>query len=74
MGHYAVTMTTTVDVPKEMLERVMKTTRARTEEEAVLAALAAFNERSSLEFAVSRLGTFEDFMTPGELKAQREQG
>jgi hypothetical protein len=66
-------MTTTLDIPNEVLERAMKLTHARTQEEAVLAAVKGFVEQNSLEYAVSRLGTFEKFMTQEELKARREQ-
>ncbi len=56
-----------------MIERMKALTHARTDEEAVLAAITEFDGQHSLEYAVSRLGTFDDFMTGEDLKAQREQ-
>ena len=46
---------------------------SRTDQEAVLAAITEFDGQHSLEYAVSRLGTFEDLMTGEDLKTQREQ-
>ena len=66
-------MKATVEIPDEMIERMKTLTHSHTDEEAVLAAISEFDGQHSLEYAVSRLGTFEDFMTVEDLKTQREQ-
>ena len=66
-------MKATLEIPDEMMERMKALTHARTDEEAVLAAIAEFDGQHSLAYAVSRLGTFEDFMTGEDLKTQRDQ-
>ena len=66
-------MKATLEIPDEMIERMKALTHSRTDQEAVLAAITEFDGQHSLEYAVSRLGTFEDFMTGEDLKTQREQ-
>ncbi|MBI2926522.1 MAG: hypothetical protein HYY24_12575 [Verrucomicrobia bacterium] len=64
-------MTTTLDVSNDLLKRVMALTHAPTPEQAILEAMADFSQQRSLEEAVAKLGTFEDFMTADELRAMR---
>jgi len=65
-------MKTTIEIPDEELELVMKYTNAKTKREAVVHAIRDFNKRKQLAQLASVLGTFEDFMTQAELKEMRE--
>lgn len=65
-------MKTTVDIPEEALREAIAHTRARTKREAIVTAVLDFNRRKRLEKLVQQLGTFEDVMTPEELRRVRE--
>lgn len=65
-------MKTTVDIPDEELEAVMRHTGATTKKDAVVTAITEFNRRRTLEALVEELGTFEQVMTLDELMRQRE--
>jgi len=67
-------MKTTVDIPKEALEEVMRHTGARTKREAVLAAIDEFNRRRRLARLVDRLGSFEELPTLKEVLGLRGEG
>jgi len=45
---------------------------AKTKREAVVAALSDFNRRNRMAALASTLGTFKEFITPAELRRQRE--
>lgn len=65
-------MKTTIDIPDEELEEVMKLTGARTKKEAVVTAIVDFNRRKRLERVIGRLGTFENLMSQDELRRMRD--
>jgi len=65
-------MTTTVDIPKETLDRVMRVSGASSPQEAVLKAVEEYARRHGQKELIKYLGTFDDFMTPEELQAMRE--
>jgi Arc/MetJ family transcription regulator len=67
-------MKTTIDIPDELLKRVMKYSGATTKREAVLTALAEFNRFHRLEKARALLGTFKNMMTVEELRELRNRG
>ena len=66
-------MKTTIDIPKEELEELIRRTKARTKREAVLRAVKEFNRRQRLIRVSKILGTFEDFITQDELQKMRNQ-
>jgi hypothetical protein len=65
-------MTTTVDIPKETLDRVMLASGASSPQEAVLKAVEEYARVHGQKDLIKYLGTFEDFMTPEELDTMRE--
>ncbi|HEX4964450.1 MAG TPA: DUF2191 domain-containing protein [Thermoanaerobaculia bacterium] len=67
-------MKTTVDIPQEELEEVLRHTRARTKRDAILTAVSEFNRRKRLEQLAEQLGTFENVMPLDELLRLRETG
>jgi Arc/MetJ family transcription regulator len=67
-------MKTTIDIPDELLKRVMKYSGASTKRDAVLAALTEFNRWHRLEKARRLLGTFKNMMTVEELRELRNRG
>jgi hypothetical protein len=67
-------MKTTVDIPKSDLEDLMRTSAARTMKEAILEAIREYNRKRKLKELAAMLGTFKDFMTPGDLSRDRQEG
>lgn len=67
-------MKTTVDIPDEELEAVMRFTRAATKREAIVAAIADYNRRRRMAALLQHAGKAESLITPEELQAQRRQG
>ena len=65
-------MKTTIDIPDNELEEVMRLTGAKTKKEAVVTAITEFNRRRKLESVLAKLGTFNDVMTEAELREMRE--
>ena len=65
-------MKTTIDIPDNELEEVMRLTGAKTKKEAVVTAITEFNRRRKLEKVLAKLGTFNDVMTQEELRKMRE--
>lgn len=65
-------MKTTIDIPDNELEDVMRLTGAKTKKEAVVTAITEFNRRRKLEKVLAKLGTFVDVMTEEELGEMRE--
>jgi hypothetical protein len=64
-------MKTTIDIPKEELDELIRNTRAKTKKKAVLQAVVDFNRRRRLSHVAKMLGTFKNFMTVDELKRMR---
>ena len=64
-------MKTTIDIPDKDLKGLLKNTNAHTKREAVLTAIRDYNCRMRRKALAEKLGTFENFMTPEELKTLR---
>ena len=64
-------MKTTVEVPEEALEEAMEHCGARTKREAIVTAIVEFNRRRRLERLAAKLGTFDGFPTPSEVRRFR---
>ena len=64
-------MRTTVDIPDDELEDVMRFTGARTKREAVVTAISEFNRRRRMAALAKRAGTCPDLMKPEELRRLR---
>ena len=67
-------MKTTVDIPDDELEAVMRFTRAATKREAIVTAIADYNRRRRMAALVEHAGKADGLVTPDELQAQRRQG
>jgi Arc/MetJ family transcription regulator len=65
-------MKTTIDIPNQDLEEVIKHTKAKTKRDAVLQAIRDFNKRKRLSELAEILGTFKEFMTQADLEKMRE--
>jgi len=65
-------MKTTIDIPIEELEQLIKFTGAKTKKEAIVQAVKSFNRRQRMAKLTKILGTFEDFMDSEELENMRE--
>jgi len=66
-------MKTTLDIPKKELEDAILFTGANTKRAAVVEALCDFNRRKRLEAIAGKLGTFDGFLSPRELKEKRRK-
>lgn len=67
-------MKTTIDIPEDDLEEVIKHSGASTKREAVVTAIREYNRRRRLSGLAEQLGTFDEFMTREELDALRAEG
>ncbi len=65
-------MKTTIDIPDDELEEIMRLTKAKTKKEAVVTAIREFNRRRKLDVVLGQLGTFKDVMSQEELRRMRE--
>ncbi len=65
-------MKTTIDIPDDELEEIMRLTKAKTKKEAVVTAIREFNRRRKLDVVLGQLGTFKDVMSQQELRRMRE--
>ena len=66
-------MKTTIDIPDDELRDAMRFTRAKTEREAVVTAIADFNRRRRMAELVKYASTCPDLMTVDELLVQRRK-
>ena len=66
-------MKTTIDIPDEELEAVMRHTGAATKRAAVVTAIGEFNRRKEMQELIAQFGTFENFMTQEQLRRLREE-
>lgn len=66
-------MKTTIDIPKDEMDELIRETRAKTKKEAVVTAVKEFNRRRRLARVSRILGTFKDFMTADELQRLRKE-
>lgn len=67
-------MKTTIDIPDDELEEVIRHTRAHTKRDAIVTAISDFNRRKRLEKLAEQLGTFDDVVPLEELLRLRENG
>jgi hypothetical protein len=67
-------MKTTVDIPDDELEDVMRFTRAATKRDAIVTAVAEFNRRRRTAMLTEHAGQGDALITPEELQAQRRKG
>jgi hypothetical protein len=67
-------MKTSVDIPDGELADAMRFTKARTKREAIVTAIAEFNARRRMAELTRYAGSCEQFMTPAQLQAHRQQG
>lgn len=65
-------MKTTIDIPDDELEEVIRHTQARTKRDAIVTAISDFNRRKRLEKLADQLGTFDDVVSREELLQLRE--
>lgn len=65
-------MKTTIDIPDDELEEIMRLTGSKTKKEAVVTAIREFNRRRKLEEVLASLGTFKDVMSQEELEEMRK--
>ena len=66
-------MKTTIDLPEEDLEEVIRFTGAKTKTEAVNLAVADYNRRQRLTRLAAKMGTFKDMFTRKDLSRMREK-
>jgi hypothetical protein len=67
-------MKTTVDIPDDEFEEVMRFTRAATKREAIVTAICDYNRRCRMAALAAHAGKGTMLMTPEALQAQRRQG
>jgi hypothetical protein len=67
-------MKTTVDIPEQELQDVIRFTRARTKREAIVTAITEFNRRRRMAELARRAGSCPDLVTAGELQRLRRRG
>jgi Arc/MetJ family transcription regulator len=67
-------MKTTVDIPDDELEAVMRHTRAATKRDAINTAIADYNRRRRMAALLEHAGKAESLVSPDELQAQRRRG
>jgi Arc/MetJ family transcription regulator len=65
-------MKTTIDIPEEALEEVLRHTHAKTKRDAVVTAISDFNRRKRLEKLAEQLGSFDNVVALEELLRLRE--
>lgn len=67
-------MKTTVDIPESELLDAMRFTRARTKREAIVTAIAEFNQRRRMAELSKLAGSCDRLMTAGDLQKLRRRG
>jgi len=65
-------MKTTIDIPEDALEEVLRHTHAKTKRDAVVTAISDFNRRKRLEKLAEQLGSFDSVVPLEELLRLRE--
>ncbi len=65
-------MKTTIDIPVDEMEELIRHTRARTKRDAIVTAIRDFNRRKRLERLADQLGNFDDVVSRDELLRLRE--
>ena len=67
-------MKITVDIPRRELRDAVRFTGRETKLEAIVAAVAEFNQRMRMAELAQHAGTCANLITPRELQALRRQG
>jgi Arc/MetJ family transcription regulator len=67
-------MKTSVDIPDDELEAVMRFTRAATKREAIVTAIVDYNRRRRMAALLEHAGKADTVITPEELQEQRRRG
>ncbi len=62
-------MKTSVDIPDDELRDLVKFTRAKTKKEAIVTAIADFNQRRRMAALIRHSGTFRSLITNAEREA-----
>lgn len=62
-------MKTSLDIPDKELRDLMRFTRARTKQEAIVTAVADYNRRQRMAALARHFGTFVSLMTNEEIEA-----
>ena len=65
-------MKTTIDIPDETLDQLLKITKAKTKKDAILEAVEYFNKNKKIIELANALGSFKDFMSSEELEEMRK--
>ena len=71
---YSSIMKTTIDIPEKELEDAMAFTGSTTKRNAIVTAVADFNQRHRMAALARHLGTCKHLMTAEELHDQRAKG
>jgi DNA gyrase/topoisomerase IV subunit A len=66
-------MKTSVDIPENMLNELLKNTNAESKRQAIMIAIDEYNRRKRMREIVESLGTFKDFMDGSELDTMRSE-
>lgn len=65
-------MKTTIELSDRVMEEALLYTAAPTKKQAIQIAVEDYNRRQRLKKLASQLGSFDGFLSPDELAAQRE--
>ena len=65
-------MTTTIEIPDEIMDRAMRVSSSKSPQEAVVKAMEEYVTRHDQRRVIKYLGTSDGFMTPEELDSMRE--
>jgi Arc/MetJ family transcription regulator len=66
-------MTTTVDIPDDILNEAKRLTKTTSERDAIVSAMREYIRREKVEALLKVLGTSETFMTQEELMDMRHE-
>ncbi len=66
-------MKTTVEIPKEELEKLIAFTGAKTKKDAINVAVKSYNKQQRLAVLAEKLGTFDNFIDADELDQMRAE-
>jgi hypothetical protein len=64
-------MKTTVDIPDEALDSLLRLSGASTKKDAIITAIISYNQKRQMEEVAKLAGSFRDFMTQDELARMR---
>jgi hypothetical protein len=64
-------MKTTVDIPDDALDSLLRLSGASTKKDAIITAIMSYNQKRQMEEVAKLAGSFRDFMTQDELARMR---